>query len=193
MDSPLKLFLKKKLTAIYPYLKKINATPNLITTYGLILNAFSILNLLNNDFSLFIALFITSYLCDLVDGGFAKKYNMETQFGAFYDRLADWIKLSTVLYAIYILYYKKITTFIILLFIVLMIFCNINYSLKMLKNKSELKLNNNISTKFTLKWIKLYEKININTREKLAKFTKYFDETMMILYLVCIIIYIHHL
>ena len=98
MDSFLKIYLKSKANVFSEYIKnnlKI-IHPNHITTFGILLNASSLMNLLNNSFPVFLLLFFSGYFCDILDGTYAKKYNYETKFGKFYDRFADWLRLISV-------------------------------------------------------------------------------------------------
>ena len=192
MDSPLRNYILEKTQPLLPFLKKIKLTPNLITTYGILMNAFAVLNLLDGEFALFIMLFATSYICDLIDGAFARKYNMETSVGALYDRIADWIKIVTVVYATYVIYKKKIDYTILLFIITILILCNINYSLKLLNNQHEIKLKTDIGSKAQLLWVSLYSKIPENKQKKIANVTRFFDETMIMLYTIGIIVYLHY-
>lgn len=74
---------------IDPYFYKLKFTPNMITTLSLICGIISIYYLFYNFKKLAIFFYFLSYLFDCSDGYYARKYNMVTQFGDYYDHVKD--------------------------------------------------------------------------------------------------------
>ena len=202
------LYLSDKIHSKLPFIQ-----PNHITTFGIILNACALMNLLNRDFSLFIILFIMAYFCDVLDGVYARKYNMETKAGKFYDKFADWVKLMSTYVMFSTLYKRKITLSNITIILIILIACNFHFIVKNnLKktqqnsdNHNETKeepnivqnlLNNkkieNIDTICIDFWVSCFKKVSIKELKYYNKYTKYFDETMIIVYLILMMVYIHY-
>lgn len=193
MDSFLKIFLKKIADRLSQHIKKINfleVKPNTITTLGIIFNAFGLLNLLYGKFIIFIVLFISAYFCDILDGVYAKKYNLETKTGKVYDRTADWIKLLTLYSFFTTIYENKIGNVEIVLAITILIMCNIHFTVK---EKININLNKGNDEKTYVKhWTKLIKFINHSNLIDIIKFSKFFDEPMTVFYLIILMCYIHY-
>ena len=83
-----------------------NITPNHITTVGLIFGIISVICLYYNKFVLSFIFFWLYYLMDCLDGYYARKYNMVTEFGDQYDHFRD----VFVTLIIYILIFTKLKT-----------------------------------------------------------------------------------
>ena len=202
------LYLSEKIHSKLPFIQ-----PNHITTFGIILNACALMNLLNRDFSLFIILFIMAYFCDVLDGVYARKYNMETKAGKFYDKFADWVKLISTYVMFSTLYKRKITLSNITIILIILIACNFHFIVKNnLKktqqnsdNDNETKeepnivqnlLNNkkieNIDTICIDFWVSCFKKVSIKELKYYNKYTKYFDETMIIVYIILMMVFIHY-
>jgi len=120
-DNPFDIMLyriiDKQLYWYYLY----NFTPNMITTLSL-LSALSGLYLFYKDkYILGGLLFLLGYYFDCTDGKYARKYNMVTKFGDYYDHISDLIKIIILI----IIVYKKSKSkkiFIILFIIGLLLF-----------------------------------------------------------------------
>lgn len=82
--------------------RPLNYTPNMITTMSLFLGIVSVILFHYQYYLLSIVFFITAYILDCADGNFARKYNMETQFGDYYDHVSDMSKGLLILIAIII-------------------------------------------------------------------------------------------
>lgn len=221
LNSPLKNglkniagFISEVLNKKIPYLK-----PNYITTFGLVLNAFALLNLLKNEFGLFIILFSASYFCDILDGVYARKFNQDTKIGKLYDKFADWIRLITVYTIFSALYKKSIKYYHIIFVVVILCACNFHFIIKKsikkyqkqlpsknINNQENNQENNSVINNFFKKdnfdaiqnvcidlYVSCFKKIEIKKMKKMLKISKYFDETMVIFYLVLTMIYINHI
>lgn len=90
--------------------KKINMTPNHITTLSLIFGIFAVQQLYVGNNALSVVLFLISYYYDCMDGNYARKYNMETIFGDYYDHFSDWFKYLALFVVMYKLNPKKAQT-----------------------------------------------------------------------------------
>lgn len=98
-------------------------TPNMITSLSLICGVSSAYSITQNKFILGGLLYLISYYFDCVDGKLARKYNMITTFGDYYDHFSDITKVLLVVYALYLndkVKMKKYILIIIILFILAM-------------------------------------------------------------------------
>ena len=68
---------------------KANLTPNNITTLSLIFGLFACYFLTTKQSILWATTYLISYLLDCLDGYYARKYNMVSQFGDYYDHIKD--------------------------------------------------------------------------------------------------------
>ena len=64
-------------------------TPNILTTIGLLFGILAIIFLLKNMFLWSVVFLWICYWFDCLDGYYARKYKMETQFGDYYDHFRD--------------------------------------------------------------------------------------------------------
>ncbi len=105
LENPIDNVLYDLSIKLAPKLKVLNFTPNGITTLSLI---FGILGLyffnLNNTFITIISLWI-AYLFDCMDGYYARKYDMVSKFGSYYDHVKD---ISIFIIFLYILLNKNV-------------------------------------------------------------------------------------
>lgn len=79
---------------------KIGLVPNLITLTGMILLIPVFIFLNHNNFLIYsLIIYVLGWIMDGLDGKIARKYKMETKFGAFFDQLTD--KLVTWSHIVY--------------------------------------------------------------------------------------------
>jgi phosphatidylglycerophosphate synthase len=107
----------------------LNFTPNMLTTLSLLTGIGSVYAIYKDSYVLAAILWLVSYFYDCIDGKFARKYNMVSKFGDYYDHISDLIKIVGVFC---ILYYKisrnkDNTYFIILSILFFGILCIIAY------------------------------------------------------------------
>ena len=107
-ENPFDNFIYKIVIFITPYLRKLNLTPNQITTIGNIFGITGIYKLYKNNYISSAILYLIRYIFDCIDGYYARKYNMITNFGDWYDHISD---LLIHLIYIILLYVKKINLF----------------------------------------------------------------------------------
>lgn len=82
--------------------RPLNYTPNMITTMSLFLGLVSVALFHFQYYILSVLFFTTAYILDCADGNFARRYNMETSFGDYYDHISDLSKGLFILIAIII-------------------------------------------------------------------------------------------
>jgi hypothetical protein len=101
-----------------PYAYSLGMTPNFITTLSSISCIIAVTFLLNGYHYYCCLFLLISYYFDCMDGHMARKYNMVTVFGDYYDHISDIIKIIIVLTALY--YINKYKFFRIIPFILLL-------------------------------------------------------------------------
>lgn len=84
-----------------------NATPNQITTLSLITGIMAIYYSINKNLKMFTFFFVLSYILDCVDGYYARKYNMVTEFGDLYDHFKDYLIVGIIIFIIFKNCYKR--------------------------------------------------------------------------------------
>lgn len=111
---------------VAPAFKAINCTPNTITTFSLISGLISVWLLHQKHYIAAAVFYSLSYFFDCLDGHFARKYGMVTEFGDIYDHVKDIMVFASYIYVLFTqLYAKKRKNFkvIIVIFAALLIGC----------------------------------------------------------------------
>lgn len=173
---------------ILPYFKKLNASQYDLILMGLLFNIISLNFLLKNDFILFVLFFYLSHYFNLLNVLYAKKYKIQTKYANNYNKLSNWIKLYLTGLVFYYKYEKNINFKEIFITLVILILCNLNYSLKIC-----LKKENNIKIDHILE---IYVKPICNffsskIIKKMYNNTIYFDENLTIFYISLIMTHIY--
>lgn len=109
-DNPIDNILYNIIENIECYFKSMNFTPNMITTIGNIFGLVGIYMLLQKKFVLASIFYSIRYFFDCLDGFYARKYDMVTTFGDYYDHISDVFLNVLFLFLMYI-YYPKFFTF----------------------------------------------------------------------------------
>lgn len=112
LDNPIDNIIINFCEGTVETLKKMNFTPNMLTTISLLLAIFSVILFCYDYYKFSAIIFFISYIFDCLDGHYARKYNMVTKFGCYYDHISDTFKY--VLFSIAV-YYKSKNKFILLL------------------------------------------------------------------------------
>lgn len=89
-------------TAVNIPLRKIGITPNMLTTVSLVLGLLGAWTVYKQSFYLGALLVFMAYFFDCMDGNMARKYDMVTVFGDYYDHIADLVKIAFLLIAVLI-------------------------------------------------------------------------------------------
>ena len=87
-----------------PFFKSLNFTPNGITTLSLIFGLLSVYFLYKGKLYLFALTYFVSYYFDVLDGHYARKYNMTSDIGCLYDHIKD---VSVILLIMVVLCYNN--------------------------------------------------------------------------------------
>ena len=157
---------------------------NLIT-YGLCLNAFALLTLLYGEFLLFIMLFATTIYTSKLFKQYKKKYNYEKKYIDMYYNVAEYIKILST-YAVFVTLYKsKLNNQVYLISIILLLLCNLNFTVETILEEKEKNI-------FVKTWIKLLSWIPKDKLKSLYNFTQYFNEENILMYFVIIMVYVYY-
>ena len=111
-NNPIDTILYDIADLLSPFFKKLNFTPNMFTTFSFLTGLLSAYYYYLKKYNLTAIFYILSYWFDTIDGHFARKYNMQTRFGDYYDHVTD-ILLNTILFVLFYInqdmpfYYKK--------------------------------------------------------------------------------------
>ena len=101
---------------ISPTIYKLNITPNIITTIGVICTILSIYKFCHNQKYQAAIFWYLQYFFDCLDGYIARKYNMETEFGDYYDHITDVLGYLSISYLFYCYQFSNLALSIFLLF-----------------------------------------------------------------------------
>lgn len=196
MDSDLTKLLKSGSNKIIGFIdKKINVSTQNIIAYSVILNAFAVLNLLKDNIGMFIALFLTAFYSQIMAKTNKFKKNDSTSMVRLFGRMSIWLMLITVFYGVHSVFKTYISAGFLVIFIIVLIICNVNYSLKILEKveKNEFENRGDINSIVINKWASMFKYISKEKREHLSFITKFFDETMVILYFCIGVLYLEYI
>ena len=179
-NHPFDVFLYKIIRHITPTFKKLNFTPNFITLLSLVFSVIGIYLFYKQTLLPLAAfLLLVGYLCDCWDGYFARKYNMVSRFGDYFDHGSDIIKY--ILYIVVLFKLKRNNNH----FIKYMIAIGVLSFLLLIQLGCEEKIYNKSNESETLKLTKL-----LCPDKKMIRLTKYFGAaTLMITMAVIMLIY----
>ena len=98
-ENPIDILCVRFASAVSPSLYKMGATPNMITTFSLLASLYAVWNIyVGGRKKWFVIWAILAYLFDCIDGHFARRYNMCTVFGDYYDHISDWVYFIALFY-----------------------------------------------------------------------------------------------
>lgn len=89
---------------------KMHLLPNHITTFSLIFGLIAVYTLYKGKVWLTVVFMVLSYWMDCIDGYYARKYNMVTQFGDFYDHVKDTTVFIMFIIVLYMRNRNKLST-----------------------------------------------------------------------------------
>jgi len=107
LDNPIDNFFIYLAEVSSPFLYKTGHTPNIITTYSFISGLASLYFLYLDKRREFAFFFVLNYIFDCFDGYFARRYDMITPFGDFYDHVTDILIPFGMLVILGIKYYQR--------------------------------------------------------------------------------------
>ena len=97
-ENPLDLLLINLCEKQNPVLRRWDVTPNQITTASLVVTGIGLaLHRFAGCTTVGALLYFLGYYFDCADGNYARKYNMTTRFGDYYDHFSDAIKMAFVI------------------------------------------------------------------------------------------------
>ena len=97
-EGPIDNFLYIFVEKITPPLRKLGLTPNNITFLSAILSFLSIYYFCKKEYKISSLLWFASYFFDCADGYMARKYDMITIEGDYYDHISDLIPYLILVY-----------------------------------------------------------------------------------------------
>jgi len=100
-DNPFDNFFIELSDITTPYAYNLGLNPNMITTLSNVACIITILLLLNANYYWAALFILISYYFDCMDGYMARKYDMVTVFGDYYDHISDMVKIIGVLLTLY--------------------------------------------------------------------------------------------
>lgn len=118
LEDPVSQSLYDISEMVSPTLYDLGITPNMVTTTRLLMTLVGFIYFFQNEYYRVSALlFFASYFGDCLDGHMARKYNLETEFGDYYDHLADAMYMILSLYYISVNIHPEYDWLVIVLFI----------------------------------------------------------------------------
>lgn len=99
LDSVLRPFIDRPLSAIARKFAQLKITPNQMTVGGFVIGMLGAACLIIHFYILALALILLSRLADGLDGAMARISNRESDFGGYLDIVLDMIFYSTVIFA----------------------------------------------------------------------------------------------
>lgn len=106
-ENPIDIILIKISQKLGPVFYKLNFTPNMITTLSLLSTLIGIYYIYNGSYRIGAVLYFIGYFFDCMDGNYARRYNMTTKFGDYYDHIGDMTKILFLVICIYSIKIKK--------------------------------------------------------------------------------------
>lgn len=105
IENPVDNLIYSSVDGLCKTLKKFNFTPNMITTLSAFFGLLSIYLICKEKFLLGGIMYFISYYFDCVDGYYARKYDMVTKFGDYYDHVKDVVVFIGI---VWVLIYKRL-------------------------------------------------------------------------------------
>lgn len=93
LENPFDNFLYSICDKISPSLVEQGITPNIVTTFSLISGLISVYSIYKNNYIIGSIFCFISYFFDCLDGYIARKFNMKSKFGYYYDHISDIITI----------------------------------------------------------------------------------------------------
>lgn len=82
------------------YFRALNLTANDLTTISFVTGMFAVYLFAYEKYALSAIFYMISYTFDCFDGGYARKYNMTSKFGDYYDHISDYIINGAMIFLI---------------------------------------------------------------------------------------------
>ena len=101
-DDPVDFQLINLVEQLGPFFYRMGLSPNVFTTLSLIFAIASCYFLVSRAFLIAGVCWFINYFFDCVDGNFARRYNMTSEFGDWYDHISDWLTYLLMCYCVLI-------------------------------------------------------------------------------------------
>ena len=167
-ENPIDNWIYKLVSFMDDIFYQVNLTPNIITFLSLITGLLSSYYLQKGNYISILLLFI-SYFLDYSDGYFARKHNMVSEFGDFFDHISDVVKSAAIIYTLYTLDKKMVMDYMPIIILLIIISC---YHLSLQE-----KIYNKQHESKTLNILNNYTTLN----EKNIVWTRFFNFTTLML------------
>lgn len=90
-----------------PLFRKLHFTPNTLTSFSAIFGFLAVYKMYQKEYRKAGILYFISYMFDCFDGFYARKYNMITKYGDYYDHIKDNMVVIPLLFMLFREYWKK--------------------------------------------------------------------------------------
>jgi len=178
-DHPFDSYILYPFSYIDKILYKLHVTPNMLTTASTLFGILCIYALYHSRFleaSIYCALY---YMFDCYDGYFARKYNMITEFGDYYDHVKD--LLFIIAFSIVFLMNSNVSKD--FKYIILFIFIGLSVlSLKYFGCQEKYHKTPTATTKSLLKWCADTSELSV---------LRFFSPTTLMTLLIVVLLYLH--
>lgn len=127
LENPVDLLMvdfTEKIDGIYTHM---NLTPNDLTSISLILAVTGIAIYLNGYYVAGALLYFISYYFDCADGNYARKFNMVTKFGDYFDHTSDVFKFLLFIFVVLISGTTPMIKFTILVVVAVLVFLAVSH------------------------------------------------------------------
>ena len=100
-ECPLDVLLYKFIDTHLDKYHEYGITPNMVTTMSIASGILSAYFIFRGKFKIAALFLIIAYYFDCADGKLARKFNLQTTFGDYYDHFGDLFKLIIIIYALH--------------------------------------------------------------------------------------------
>lgn len=177
-ENPIDVVLAKIAHKVKPVFYILNFNPNNITTISVIFGICSIYSLYKDQYILSAIMLFISYFFDILDGIYARSYDMVTKFGDYYDHISD---LTLYVILIPMIIYKCKNKLKLFPFILIFVICQY-FSMVQLGCQEKIYNMNQSAT------LAFFKKLCPNPPEKTIKFSRLLGCGTTILILMILII-----
>lgn len=182
-DDPLDIFLKKYIDKLIIPCKKLGITPNMITTISFLFGLFSCYFYYKQYYIISSICYLLFYFFDVMDGYYARIYEMYSTFGSYYDIITN-IFVAILLFYLFItnkhIKYNSIKFYIFIIFVLFAIGTFYHFSCQ----EKYTQQNKEKYTSEGLSFVSLVKCDNVNK----MKYTKYFGSGNNCILVIIIII-----
>lgn len=107
LECPVDNFLYTIVDPVAILCKRLNLTPDTITSISSLFGVLAIYFLCDHNFIYFAVMFSLYYLLDVVDGYYARKYSMCSKLGDYYDHIRDTLILVPIILIVFGRLYQR--------------------------------------------------------------------------------------